>query len=62
MRMYESGSLWNGDTYDIYIQHGHFVLEVNGKFHSSGDTMNEIHDDIEELEKAARNEKIVQLN
>lgn len=62
MKVHESGSLWNGDTYNICSNYGHFVLEVNGKFHCSGDNLLELYEEIEKLNRAPRSEKIQQLN
>lgn len=62
MKIHESGSLWNGDRYNICSSHGYFVLEVNDEFYCSGDNLTELYDEIEEIEREARKNKIKQMS
>lgn len=62
MKVHETGSLWNGDTYNICSRYGHYTLEVNGKFYCSGDSVTELYEELEELEKIARSVHLNQLN
>jgi len=62
MRIFESGLLWSGDTYDIWRIHEHFQLDINGKFHSTGDNIHEITAELQRLEHDAREERIEKLN